>query len=97
MTPSRVHRACREASPEAVLVAAMRARGARVRDALLAHLRHGRHVRPEITGRDLLRAGVRAGPRIAIGLEAALMAKLDGRAGSRDRQLAAALRGIDRA
>jgi tRNA nucleotidyltransferase (CCA-adding enzyme) len=97
VTPSRVYRACHAASPEAVLVAAIRARGARVRGALLAHLRFGRHVRPEITGRDLLRAGVRAGPRIAIGLEAALMAKLDGRAGSRDRQLAVALRSIDRA
>jgi tRNA nucleotidyltransferase (CCA-adding enzyme) len=51
-----------------------------------------RHVRLSIDGRDLLAAGVPEGPAVGRGLRAALGAKLDGRAGSREQQLAEALR-----
>jgi tRNA nucleotidyltransferase (CCA-adding enzyme) len=50
-----------------------------------------RHVRLAIDGRDLLAAGVREGPAIGRGLRAALAAKLDGRVGERDQELAEAL------
>jgi tRNA nucleotidyltransferase (CCA-adding enzyme) len=50
-----------------------------------------RHVRLSIDGRDLLAAGVPEGPAIGRGLRAALAAKLDGRAGGRDQELAKAL------
>jgi tRNA nucleotidyltransferase (CCA-adding enzyme) len=50
-----------------------------------------RHVRLSIDGRDLLAAGVPEGPAIGRGLRAALAAKLDGRAGERDQELAEAL------
>ena len=51
-----------------------------------------RHVRLEITGEDLLDAGVARGPAIGAGLAAALAAKLDGHAAGRAAELAEALR-----
>ena len=51
-----------------------------------------RHVRSEITGRDLLAAGVPGGPAIGIGLRAARAARLDGQAQDREAELAEALR-----
>jgi tRNA nucleotidyltransferase (CCA-adding enzyme) len=53
-----------------------------------------RHVRLEIDGSDLLRAGVAEGPAVGRGLRAALAAKLDGRAVGREAELAAALEGL---
>lgn len=50
-----------------------------------------RHVRLEITGADLLAAGVAPGPALGRGLAAALAAKLDGRAADRSGELAVAL------
>ena len=50
-----------------------------------------RRVELEIRGEDLLTAGVAPGPAIGRGLAAALQAKLDGQAGGREQELAAAL------
>jgi tRNA nucleotidyltransferase (CCA-adding enzyme) len=50
-----------------------------------------RHVRLEITGDDLLAAGVAEGPAIGRGLAAAMRAKLDDEAGGRDDELRVAL------
>jgi tRNA nucleotidyltransferase (CCA-adding enzyme) len=50
----------------------------------------GRHVRLRITGDDLLAAGL-TGPAVGAGLRAALAAVLEGRAASREDELAAAL------
>lgn len=50
-----------------------------------------RGVRLEISGEDLLAAGVEQGPAVGRGLAAALRAKLDGEAGGRDEQLRVAL------
>lgn len=52
-----------------------------------------RHVRLEIDGQDLLDAGVPRGPAVGAGLARALAAKLDGRAGTREAELAEALGG----
>lgn len=49
-------------------------------------------VRLEITGDDLLRASVEPGPAVGVGLRAALAAKLDGQAKTREQELDAALR-----
>jgi tRNA nucleotidyltransferase (CCA-adding enzyme) len=54
-----------------------------------------RHVALEIDGRDLLAAGVAEGPKIGAALRAALAAKLDGRAASREDELAEAMRAAD--
>jgi tRNA nucleotidyltransferase (CCA-adding enzyme) len=56
-----------------------------------AYVESWRHLRPEITGRDLLAAGIPEGPAIGRGLEAALTARLDGEAVGRDEELAVAL------
>jgi len=50
-----------------------------------------RHVRPAITGSDLLAAGVPEGPELGRRLAAALDARLDGTAVGRDAELAVAL------
>jgi tRNA nucleotidyltransferase (CCA-adding enzyme) len=50
-----------------------------------------RGVRLEISGADLLDAGIPQGPAIGHGLEAALKAKLDGDAQSREEELRIAL------
>ena len=51
-----------------------------------------RHERLEISGADLLAAGVPEGPAVGAGLAAALRAKLDGEAPGREAQLQIALR-----
>lgn len=51
-------------------------------------------VRLEIDGGDLLAAGVERGPAVSVGLRAALGARLDGTAPTREQQLAVALRAI---
>jgi tRNA nucleotidyltransferase (CCA-adding enzyme) len=50
-----------------------------------------RDVRLEITGDDLLAAGVKAGPAVGRGLRAALAAKLDGEVADRDSELRVAV------
>ncbi len=50
-----------------------------------------RHIHLEITGKDLLAAGVPEGPAIGHGLEAALSGKLDGELSGRDEELRIAL------
>jgi tRNA nucleotidyltransferase (CCA-adding enzyme) len=57
-----------------------------------AWLERLRHVRLDIDGGDLLRAGVPEGPSVGRGLAAALAAKLDGRLDGREAELELALR-----
>jgi tRNA nucleotidyltransferase (CCA-adding enzyme) len=86
--PSEVAAAVRSAGPEAVALAG--ALGpAQAAGEWLGRLRG---VRLEIDGRDLIAAGVDEGPAIGRGLEAALAAKLDGRASGREAELEEALR-----
>ncbi len=47
-----------------------------------------RHVRPEITGADLLGAGVPQGPEIGIMLDEVLRARMDGRVKSKEEEMA---------
>jgi tRNA nucleotidyltransferase (CCA-adding enzyme) len=71
-----------------VELAAARLAGA---DWLDDYVRDWRHVRLEITGSDLMAAGVPEGPAVGRGLAAALVAKLDGVADGRDDELRAAV------
>lgn len=94
---STVHEACRgEPAEVLLLVMALTGREA-TRKAVSDYLSRLRDVKADIDGADLLRAGVRRGPRVAAGLDAALRAKLDGRASGRDEQLAEALAAIEEA
>lgn len=102
--PARTHVAkeLAAARPERASEAAALARGRDPVELVLArahgaewldpYVREWRDVRLEITGADLLAAGVPEGPAIGRGLAAALAAKLDEGVSGRDAELAAALR-----
>lgn len=86
--PSQIAAAVGKAGLEAVALA-----GAFGADqAAHSWLERLRFVALEIDGNDLLAAGVPSGPAVGAGLRAALAAKLDGRTGGRDDELAEALR-----
>jgi len=88
-TPERPSEAVRlaEAWDSAQLLVA-RALGAEWLDRYASELRH---VRLEITGDDLLAAGVPQGPELGRGLDAALSGKLDGEISGREEELRIAL------
>jgi tRNA nucleotidyltransferase (CCA-adding enzyme) len=73
---------------DAVTLALARGLGAEWLD---GYVGEWRHVRLEITGDDLLAAGIPQGPAIGRGLAAALRARLDGEAGGREQELRIAL------
>jgi tRNA nucleotidyltransferase (CCA-adding enzyme) len=88
-TPERPSEAVRLAvpwDPSQLLVA--RALGAEWLD---LYAEEWRHVHLEISGEDLLEAGILEGPAIGHGLEAALSGKLDGELSGRDEELRIAL------
>jgi tRNA nucleotidyltransferase (CCA-adding enzyme) len=88
---SVIYAACHGRSTEALLSVLGGTRSTTVRRAVRDYLYELREVRLDISGRDLLRSGIRPGPAVARALREALSAKLDGRAASRDAQLRAAL------
>jgi tRNA nucleotidyltransferase (CCA-adding enzyme) len=85
--PSELAGAASGAPPELVALAGALGPDAAAR----AWLDHLRRVALEIDGRDLLAAGVPEGPALGRGLDAALLAKLDGETRSREDELAVAL------
>jgi tRNA nucleotidyltransferase (CCA-adding enzyme) len=88
-TPERPSEAVRLAvpwDPSQLLVA--RAQGAEWLDRYAEELRH---VHLEITGEDLIAAGIPEGPAIGHGLEAAISGKLDGELSGREEELRIAL------
>lgn len=88
--PSEIARAVKGGGEE--LVALAGALGPR--DAAEQWLGRWRTVRLEIDGHDVVAAGVPPGPAVGRALRAALAAKLDGRAGDRAQELAAALEAV---
>ncbi len=91
--PSRVREALADTPAEGVAIAAALAPPEQAPAAELARewLARWRGVRLEITGDDLLGAGVAAGPEVGRRLEHALARKLDGDAQGREAELRAAL------
>jgi tRNA nucleotidyltransferase (CCA-adding enzyme) len=85
--PSEVAAAAAGAEPELVALAGALGGEATARE----WLDRLRHVPLEISGADLIAAGVPEGPAIGQGLRGALAAKLDGEADGREAELAAAL------
>jgi len=90
--PSHVLRACDGVDVIACLLALSVTRSGSISQAIRSFLRQSGSLAADITGGDLLGAGVPPGPLVGRGLRAALEAKLDGRAADRARQLAVALR-----
>jgi tRNA nucleotidyltransferase (CCA-adding enzyme) len=88
---SEIAAAVQRTSPEAVALA-----GALGADEAARRWLHDlRHVRLDLSGDDLIAAGVPPGPDIGRGLRAALAAKLDGEATTREGELRAALYALD--
>jgi tRNA nucleotidyltransferase (CCA-adding enzyme) len=88
-TPERPSEAVRLAEPwDPAQLLVARALGAEWLDRYAAEWRN---VRLEITGDDLLAAGMEEGPAVGHGLEAALSGKLDGELSGRDEELRIAL------
>jgi tRNA nucleotidyltransferase (CCA-adding enzyme) len=85
--PSQLAESAAGLPPELVALAGALGPG----DVARSWLQQLRHVRLEITGSDLLDAGVQEGPAVGRGLAAALAAKLDGDIHGRDAELAVAL------
>ena len=85
-SPAEVQVLARDHVPEVLAIA--RAAGAGWLDDYVSRLRH---VELEITGYDLIEAGVSEGPAIGRGLNAALAAKLDGEASGFEDELRVAL------
>jgi len=88
LAPSGVREVLRRRSVE--LAALVAAGGGRAGERAARWIAEWRHVEPAITGHDLLAAGLE-GPAVGAGLEAAIAARLDGRAPDRAAQLAVAL------
>ncbi|MFL5975766.1 MAG: hypothetical protein ACJ76G_11580 [Solirubrobacterales bacterium] len=88
---SEIAAAVQRTSPEAVALA-----GALGADEPARRWLHDlRHVRLDLSGDDLIAAGVPPGPDIGRGLRAALAAKLDGKATTREGELRVALYALD--
>ncbi len=85
--PSALHALLRGRTAEAVALAG--AHGAE--EPARRWLGELRHVRPAVTGADLVAAGVPPGPEVGERLRRALAAKLDGAAPTREAELAAAI------
>jgi tRNA nucleotidyltransferase (CCA-adding enzyme) len=96
-TPSELGEAVHRAPVEALALASSLAeekRGSRAAAAIRRWLSELRHVRLQITGDDLLAAGIPAGPEIGRRLDLALRRKLDGElADDREAELTAATEG----
>ncbi|MGO8906246.1 MAG: hypothetical protein ACLQMH_11555 [Solirubrobacteraceae bacterium] len=97
LTPSQLRRAVRSAPLEAVALASALAEQQHLEGAAAGARRwlsELRHVRLQITGADLLAAGIPAGPEIGRRLELALGRKLDGElSDGRDAEMSAAVEG----
>jgi tRNA nucleotidyltransferase (CCA-adding enzyme) len=89
--PSEIAALARERPPEQLAMAAMLGAGPRVEE----WDRELHDVRLEISGEDLIAAGVPEGPRVGRGLAAALAAKLDGSVAGREDELRAALKAAE--
>jgi tRNA nucleotidyltransferase (CCA-adding enzyme) len=85
--PGESVRALRRWTPEALVSAYARCASTAMQAVLDRYVREWRHVRPAITGDDLLARGWRAGPLIGAALEAVLAAKLAGVASGREAEL----------
>jgi tRNA nucleotidyltransferase (CCA-adding enzyme) len=84
--PSQIAAAAESQPPEVLAIAGALGPA----DPARAWLRELQNVRLQITGEDLLAAGLEPGPAIGRGLRAALAAKLDGRVAGRAEELAEA-------
>jgi hypothetical protein len=79
------------------MLTAATTRSRRLQAMLRSYLEEWNRVRADLTGRDLIAAGIPEGPAVARGLERALRAKLGGDAPDRTSQLEIALKAAGKA
>jgi len=84
---SAIYRALHGVPPESLLALVAVSRSRRLRRAVSLYFGELRHVRPHVTGRDLLALGLAPGPALGAALDAVRDARLDGRANSRREEL----------
>jgi tRNA nucleotidyltransferase (CCA-adding enzyme) len=94
--PSRIHGTFVQLPSSVPLLALALARSPRARRRIRCYLHTLRHAAADITGDDLLAEGCPAGPAFAAALRAALYAKLDGRADTREQQMSVALSTLEK-
>ncbi len=94
--PSGIHSTFAQLPLSVPLLALALARSPRARRRIHCYLHTLRHAAADITGDDLLAEGCPAGPAFAGALSAALYAKLDGRAETREQQMAVALSTLEK-
>jgi tRNA nucleotidyltransferase (CCA-adding enzyme) len=95
--PAALTLSCHRVSHLAVMLTAATTRSRRVQAMLRSYLEEWNRVRADLTGRDLIAAGIPEGPAVARGLERALRAKLRGDAPDRTSQLEIALKAAGKA
>jgi tRNA nucleotidyltransferase (CCA-adding enzyme) len=84
---SAIYRALHGVPPESLLALVAVSRSRRLRRAVGLYFGELRHVRPHVTGSDLLALGLAPGPALGAALDAVRDARLDGRANSRREEL----------
>ena len=94
MQPSQVYHLLRELAPEALDAGVLAIENAATRDRLRRYIDEWRHVRPALSGRDLLRLGVPQGPRVGELLDELKRGRLDGQISSREQEEALVQRRI---
>jgi tRNA nucleotidyltransferase (CCA-adding enzyme) len=92
-----VARLLRAASPEVATLLAARADREELRAALGDYVARSAHLKPALAGRDLQALGIRPGPVYRAILDVLRDARLDGRVGTREDELALVRRRFHRA
>ena len=86
-SPSRLYESLAPFDPASVRVWSLAAPDARAREALTLYLDRLRHVRPSLSGRDLMQLGVPQGPAVGAMLVRLRSAKLEGAAEGRSQEV----------
>jgi tRNA nucleotidyltransferase (CCA-adding enzyme) len=92
LKPGRVYTACRDCLESSIFVARLLTTSQKTAAALNSYLKDWTYGVCDIDGSDLVAAGIPEGPAVAAGLQAAVVAKLNGEAETKQEQLQVALR-----
>jgi tRNA nucleotidyltransferase (CCA-adding enzyme) len=90
--PGRAYTACRDCLESSIFVARLLSGSEKIVAALDSYMKDWSYGVCDIDGTDLTAAGIPEGPAVAAGLQAAVVAKLNGEARTKEEQLQVALR-----
>lgn len=92
LKPGRVYTACRDCLESSIFVARLLTTSEKTVAALDSYLKDWTYGVCDIDGTDLIATGIPEGPAVAAGLQAAVVAKLNGEAETKEEQLQVAVR-----